>query len=68
MWFADGSSFLRHYFIRLGFLEGWKSIVKSEVVEDTFKALEQRLNKFASKRRELSLTILWHVLRREKKK
>lgn len=57
MRFADGSSFLRHYFIRLGFLSGWKSIIASEVVEDTFKALEQRLNDYSSKQGELLLTI-----------
>jgi ubiquinone/menaquinone biosynthesis C-methylase UbiE len=57
MRFADGSSLLRHYFIRLGFLPGWKSIIANEVVEDTFKALEQRLNEYASKRGELLLTI-----------
>jgi hypothetical protein len=57
MRFADGSSLLRHYFIRFGFLPGWKSIIAGEVVEDTFKALEQRLNDYASKQGELLLTI-----------
>ena len=29
MRFADGSALLRHYFIRLGFLEGWRGLVIS---------------------------------------
>ena len=55
--FVDGSSLLRHYFIRLGFVPGWKSIAPEGAVEPTFAALEQRLNTIAAERGELSLTI-----------
>lgn len=55
--FVDGSSLLRHYFIRLGFVPAWKAIAPEGAVEATFAALEQRLNAMAAERGELSLTI-----------
>jgi ubiquinone/menaquinone biosynthesis C-methylase UbiE len=55
--FVDGSSLLRHYFMRLGFVPGWKSLAPAGAVEATFAALEQRLNTMASEQGELSLTI-----------
>jgi arsenite methyltransferase len=55
--FVDGSSLLRHYFIRLGFVPGWKSIAPEGSVEQTFAALEHRLNTMAAQRGEPSLTI-----------
>ncbi len=55
--FVDGSSLLRHHFIRLGFVPGWKSIAPEGSVETTFAALEQRLNRLAAEHGELSLTI-----------
>jgi len=55
--FADGSSLLRHHFIRLGFVPAWKSIAPEGAVEPTFAALERRLNTIAAQRGDLSLTI-----------
>jgi arsenite methyltransferase len=55
--FVDGSSLLRHYFIRLGFVPVWKSVAPEGAVEATFAALEHRLNTIAVERGELSLTI-----------
>jgi arsenite methyltransferase len=55
--FVDGSSLLRHYFIRLAFVQGWKSVAPEGAVEAVFAALEQRLNAMAAERGELSLTI-----------
>lgn len=57
MRFADGSSLLRHYFIRLGFVPGWKAVVEGQRLEETFEALERNLNTAAATRGELSLTI-----------
>ncbi|HEY0618340.1 MAG TPA: methyltransferase domain-containing protein [Kribbella sp.] len=53
MRFADGTALLNHYFIRLGFLDGWKSIVPAEDADRVFSALEAELNR----RPEISLTI-----------
>ena len=57
MRFADGSSFLRHAFIRLGFLPAWQSVVLPDAVERTFAVLERQLNTVAAERGELVLTI-----------
>lgn len=57
MRFADGSALLRHYFIRLGFLEGWMKIVPGDRVDETLFALERNLNQLAASQGELALTI-----------
>ena len=57
MRFADGSSLLRHYFIRLGFLSAWQTVVSPEQVERVFAVLERKLNEIATVRGELALTI-----------
>jgi hypothetical protein len=48
---------LRHYFIRLGFIPGWKAVVDDDAREATFAALERNLNAVAAARGEISLTI-----------
>ncbi|GJM45076.1 MAG: hypothetical protein DHS20C21_19180 [Gemmatimonadota bacterium] len=55
--YASGSALLRHYFIRVGFLGGWKSVLPPEAVEVTFKRLEANLNAYAAENGELALTI-----------
>jgi ubiquinone/menaquinone biosynthesis C-methylase UbiE len=55
--FVDGSSLLRHYFTRLGFVPAWKSVAPPGAVEPTFSALEHRLNAMAAELGELSLTV-----------
>ncbi len=55
--FVDGSSMLRHYFMRLGFVPAWKSIAPQTVLDDFFLAVENRLNVLATSQGELSLTI-----------
>ena len=57
MRFADGSSLLRHHFIRMGFVPGWISVASPDRIEPTFEALERNLNAFAARRGELALTI-----------
>ncbi len=57
MRFVDGSSMLRHYFIRLGFVQGWASIVSTDDLATVFETLEHNLNLFAAEKGELVLTI-----------
>jgi len=57
MRFANGSSFLRHAFVRLAFLPAWTSVVPPEAVASTFARLERKLNVVAAERGELALTI-----------
>jgi ubiquinone/menaquinone biosynthesis C-methylase UbiE len=47
--FADGTALLNHYFIRLGFLDGWLAIAG----QDGLDAVEQELNR----RGEVTLTV-----------
>ncbi len=49
MRFADGTALLNHYFIKLGFLDGWLAIAGQEGLD----AVEQELNR----RGEVSLTV-----------
>lgn len=55
--FADGTALLRHYFIRLGFTPGWKSIVAADSLQRTFATLERNLNSVAAETGELVLTV-----------
>ena len=57
MRFANGSSLLRHTFIRLGFVAGWKSVATPELLGQTFDALERKLNAVAEAHGELALTV-----------
>ena len=56
MRFADGSALLNHHFIKLGFLDAWKSVVAGRERE-VFRALIERLNELAGRKGELRLTI-----------
>jgi arsenite methyltransferase len=55
--FSCGSALLRHHFIRLGFVPGWKSVASPDFLEGTFRRLEERLNELADARGELALTV-----------
>lgn len=57
MRFLDGSSFLRHHFIKMGFLDAWKKIVPEAEWQVVFAALEQNLNRLAAGRGCLELTV-----------
>ncbi len=57
MRFADGSSLLRHYFIKLGFLDGWKTAIEMAEQEQVFARLEANLNQLSKKQGEIRLTI-----------
>jgi SAM-dependent methyltransferase len=56
MRFANGTALLNHYFIKLGFLGGWKQVVAGEE-EPVFSRLLDRLDTHAQEAGELSLTI-----------
>jgi len=64
--FLDGSAFLRHSFIRLGFLDRMRSVLPPEEQEVVFNQLENTLNQYARKKGELSLTIPMAYLEAEK--
>lgn len=65
--FADGTAMFHHYFIRLAFMESWKSFVPVERQEMIFDQIEQRLNNQASKLGFLKMSIPFVVMDCERK-
>lgn len=57
MRFLDGSAFLNHYFVRLGWLSAWKNLFPESEQLEIFQALEQNLNASAQKTQGLLLTV-----------
>jgi hypothetical protein len=57
MRFLDGTSLLNHYFIKLGFLDGWMEVVDPKDQERIFSALEKNLNQISKSRGGLDLTV-----------
>lgn len=57
MRYVDGTSLLKHYFIRLGFLPGWRSVVDPPDVPMILAKLERRLNERARVHGSLDLTV-----------
>ena len=55
--YADGGAFLRHWFIKLGFLDAWKQVLSPADQTEIFARLEAALDRHAAERGELSLTI-----------
>jgi ubiquinone/menaquinone biosynthesis C-methylase UbiE len=56
MRFADGTALFNHYFIKLGFLDGWKKVVPGNE-RDVFARLLDGLNAVSRGKDELRLTI-----------
>ena len=55
--YRDGTALFNHPLTRLGFLDGWRSVLTPEIEPAVFAALEQRLNALADQTGELRLTI-----------
>jgi arsenite methyltransferase len=55
--FANGSAFLKHYFIREAFMKSWKSIIHEDLISTVFEQIENRLNKIAEERGELTMSV-----------
>jgi SAM-dependent methyltransferase len=55
--FIDGSAFLNHSLTRIGFLDGWRSVVDAEDEQRVFESVERKLNEAASIRGELTMTV-----------
>ncbi len=66
MCFLDGSAFLNHYFVKLGWLASWKEIIPVEKQESIFSALEKSLNSMASKTGTFTLTVPMAYIEGEK--
>jgi ubiquinone/menaquinone biosynthesis C-methylase UbiE len=57
MRYLDGSALLRHWFIRVGFLPGWKAVVAPEQLHTVFHMLEAHLNTLSQASGDLRLTV-----------
>jgi arsenite methyltransferase len=55
--FLDGTALFTHFFVRLGFLEAWRTVPPERERERVFGLLEERLNQLARKRGELRLDV-----------
>ncbi|MBK9722719.1 MAG: class I SAM-dependent methyltransferase [Saprospiraceae bacterium] len=55
--FIDGSAFLNHHFIKLGWLTTWMGLFPKAELLEIFTALELNLNDYAAKNNGLSLTV-----------
>nr|WP_297165101.1 class I SAM-dependent methyltransferase [uncultured Dysgonomonas sp.] len=60
--FADGSTMLQYYFIRLAFLNSWKSIVPEDKQTEVFEAIENKMNKVANNQGFFKLNIPFVVI------
>jgi arsenite methyltransferase len=66
MEFLDGTAFLNHYFIKLGWLASWKALIPEDQIRSFFPILEENLNKLASLTGTLSLTVPMAFIQAEK--
>lgn len=57
MRFVDGSAMLNHFLVKLGFLDGWRSVVGPEDERAIFERVEDLLNEEAAKSGELRMTV-----------
>ena len=66
MKFLDGSAFLNHYFVKLGWLASWKALLPEAEMTAIFAALEQNLNTFSIASGGLALTVPMAFIEGEK--
>ncbi|MEN9919526.1 MAG: hypothetical protein RL662_1962 [Bacteroidota bacterium] len=55
--FADGTTMLNYYFIRLAFMNSWIALLPVDKVEEVFSRIESRLNDDAEKHNGVKLSI-----------
>ncbi|HJO93107.1 MAG TPA: methyltransferase domain-containing protein [Victivallales bacterium] len=55
--FTDGTTMLNHFFIKLGFLDGWKDIVPTTKQVEIFKLIENQMNEKANREGCFKLSI-----------
>ena len=66
MKFTDGSTFLNHHFIKLGWLASWKDLIGAEYLQEVFALLERNLNDLATASGGLTLTVPMAFIEGEK--
>ncbi len=67
MKFVDGSAFLNHHFVKVGWLTSWLTVFPKEELRELFSSLEQNLNEYSIKNNGLTLTVPMLYLEGRKK-
>jgi arsenite methyltransferase len=57
MRFLDGTAFLNHHFVKLGWLSSWQALIPVEEWQTFFPLLEQELNNYAAANGGLTLAV-----------
>jgi arsenite methyltransferase len=57
MKFLDGSAFLNHHFVKLGWMSSWRDLIPTDKQAETFSLLEKNLNEWADHSGGLNLTV-----------
>lgn len=57
MKFIDGTAFLNHHFVKLGWLVNWVKLFPPDQLSEIFATLEENLNKYAMEQNGLTLTV-----------
>jgi arsenite methyltransferase len=57
MRFADAGALFNHSLTRIGFLDGWRSVVAQDEEASVFEAIEERLNEVARREGELRMSV-----------
>lgn len=60
--FVDGTTLLSHFFIKLAFMECWKSILPENKKKEVFSEIESNLNFQAEKKGGVSLTVPFVII------
>ena len=64
--FVDGTTMLNHFFVRLAFLDGWKSIVPVDKQVRIFKQVEKLMNQNANEKGIFKLSVPFVIIDSEK--
>jgi ubiquinone/menaquinone biosynthesis C-methylase UbiE len=54
---VDGTTFFNHHLVKVGFLDGWRSVIEPPDQRVVFPAIERRLNEIAAEQGGLTMTI-----------
>lgn len=60
--FLDARAFFNHSFIKFWFCDSWRNIVKPELQEEVFSALEAELDRMAGEKGEIRLSVPYVVM------
>ena len=66
MKFVDGSAFLNHHFVKLGWLTTWFTFFPKDELQEIFSTLEQNLNDYSAKNYGLNLRVPMAFIEGEK--